>query len=88
VIEPVALRFNFDGQGWTYADNGIASYWQASYSDAELLYAAEALAEARAEERAKIVAKLREMARADKADGHKPEAVAIFEAAHQVERMT
>jgi len=62
VIEPVALRFNFDGQGWTYADTGMASYWQASYSDAEPLYTAEALAEVRAEERAKNVAMLRELA--------------------------
>ena len=62
VIEPVALRFNFDGEGWSYSDTGIASYFQARYQDAEPLYTAEVLAEARAEERASIVALLRKFA--------------------------
>jgi hypothetical protein len=41
--EPVAFRFNFDGYGWDYRDNGSGSSWQdmtKSYPDSELLYTA------------------------------------------------
>lgn len=36
--EPVAARYNFDGHGWLYIDNGSGSDWPTRYSDAEPLY--------------------------------------------------
>jgi hypothetical protein len=58
----------------------------------EPLYTAEALAEAekrgRLAMKAEIVAMLRDLARTDKESGHKPEAVALFVAAHQADRMS
>lgn len=82
MIEPVAIRFDFDGYGWSYIDNGSGPDWktQRFISGAEQLYTAEALAEARAEERAKNMALLRNLAAkatkvADeyRAAGRKPE---------------
>lgn len=66
MIEPEAMRYDFDGYGWMYIDNGAGSSWKTRHPNAEPLYTAEALAEARAEERAKCVALLR--ARAAKAN--------------------
>lgn len=62
VIEPEAMRYAFDGHGWMYIDDGAGSSWQTRHLNAEPLFTAEALAEARAEERAKNVALLRELA--------------------------
>ncbi|MCL6653537.1 hypothetical protein A6R70_14695 [Agrobacterium rubi] len=36
--EPVAARFNFDGYGFQYIDNGSGSDWKTRKPDAELLY--------------------------------------------------
>lgn len=64
MIEPVAIRLDFDGYGWSYIDNGSGPDWKARrfISGAEQLYTAEVLAEARAEERAKNAALLRDHA--------------------------
>lgn len=95
-IEPVAVRFNFDGQGWTYADTGIVGYWQACYQDADLLYTAEALAKAekrgRKAERAELIAWMRQDANesARNADIWAPasyDAKAMDKAADYLERM-
>lgn len=36
--EPVAVRYDFDGYGWRYIDNGSGSDWMTRYPDGELLY--------------------------------------------------
>jgi hypothetical protein len=38
--EPVAMRYDFDGYGYRYIDNGSGSDWQTRIKDAEPLYAA------------------------------------------------
>jgi len=62
MIEPEAMRYDFDGDGWMYIDNGAGGSWKTRHPNAEPLYTAEALAEARAEERAKNVGRLRDLA--------------------------
>jgi len=52
------MRYDFDGYGWMYIDDGAGSSWQTRHLNAEPLYTAEALDEARAEERARNVALL------------------------------
>ena len=36
--EPVAMRFDFDGYGWLYIDNGSGSNWKEKIKNAEPLY--------------------------------------------------
>ena len=36
--EPVAMRYDFDGYGYKYIDNGSGSDWQTRIKDAEPLY--------------------------------------------------
>lgn len=36
--EPVAARYDFDGFGWQYIDNGSGSDWASRIEGAELLY--------------------------------------------------
>lgn len=36
--EPVAVRYDFDGYGWKYIDNGSGSDWMTRHPDGELLY--------------------------------------------------
>jgi hypothetical protein len=36
--DPVAMRYDFDGYGYKYIDNGSGSDWQTRIKDAELLY--------------------------------------------------
>lgn len=36
--QPVAVRHNFDGDGWLYIDGGSGSDWLTRYGDAEALY--------------------------------------------------
>lgn len=36
--EPVAMRYDFDGYGWKYIDNGSGSDWMTRHPDGELLY--------------------------------------------------
>lgn len=38
VWEPVAARYDFDGYGWRYIDDGSGSDWQTRKPDAELVY--------------------------------------------------
>lgn len=38
-LEPVAVRYNFDGYGWQYIDNGSGSDWLTRHKDGETLYA-------------------------------------------------
>jgi len=38
--EPVAMRYDFDGYGWLYIDNGSGSNWREKIKNAEPLYAA------------------------------------------------
>ena len=38
--EPVAMRFDFDGYGWLYIDNGSGSNWREKIKNAEPLYTA------------------------------------------------
>lgn len=43
VVEPVAVRYDFDGYGWKYIDNGSGSDWLErgmSWKDHELIYTA------------------------------------------------
>ena len=37
--EPVAMRYDFDGYGYKYIDNGSGSDWQTRIKDTEPLYA-------------------------------------------------
>lgn len=37
--EPVAMRFDFDGYGYKYIDNGSGSDWQTRIKDAEPVFA-------------------------------------------------
>lgn len=39
-LEPVAMRYDFDGYGWQYIDNGSGSDWQTRKPNAEPLYIA------------------------------------------------
>ncbi len=36
--QPVAVRHNFDGNGWLYIDGGSGSDWLTRHDDAEPLY--------------------------------------------------
>ena len=36
--EPVAMRYDFDGYGWSYIDNGSGSNWKEKIKNAEPLY--------------------------------------------------
>jgi len=36
--EPVAMRYDFDGYGWLYIDNGSGSNWKEKIKNAEPLY--------------------------------------------------
>ena len=36
--EPAAMRFDFDGYGWLYIDNGSGSNWREKIKNAEPLY--------------------------------------------------
>ena len=36
--EPVAMRYDFDGYGWSYIDNGSGSNWREKIKNAEPLY--------------------------------------------------
>ncbi len=36
--EPVAMRYDFDGYGWLYIDNGSGSNWREKIKNAEPLY--------------------------------------------------
>lgn len=36
--QPVAVRHNFDGDGWLYLDGGSGSDWLTRHGDAEALY--------------------------------------------------
>lgn len=36
--DPVAVRYDFDGYGWKYIDNGSGSDWMTRHPDGELLY--------------------------------------------------
>jgi hypothetical protein len=38
--EPVAMRYDFDGYGWLYIDNGSGSNWREKIKNAEPLYTA------------------------------------------------
>jgi hypothetical protein len=38
-MEPVAVRYDFDGHGWQYIDNGSGSDWLTRHKDGEALYA-------------------------------------------------
>ena len=38
--EPVAMRYDFDGYGWLYIDNGSGSNWRERIKNAEPLYTA------------------------------------------------
>jgi hypothetical protein len=38
--EPIAMRYDFDGHGYKYIDNGSGSDWQTRIKDAEPVYAA------------------------------------------------
>lgn len=38
-LEPVAMRYDFDGYGWQYIDNGSGSDWLTRHKDGEALYA-------------------------------------------------
>ena len=38
LLEPVAVRHDFDGHGWLYLDNGSGSDWMTRHEDAEPLY--------------------------------------------------
>ena len=38
--EPVAARYDFDGYGYRYIDNGHGSDWETRFPDAEMLYTA------------------------------------------------
>ncbi len=38
--EPVAMRYDFDGYGWLYIDNGSGSNWKEKIKNAEPLYTA------------------------------------------------
>ena len=38
--EPVAMRYDFDGYGWKYIDNGSGSNWQTRIENAEPVYTA------------------------------------------------
>ena len=37
--EPVAMRYDFDGYGYKYIDNGSGSDWQTRIKDAEPVFA-------------------------------------------------
>jgi hypothetical protein len=39
-LEPVAMRYDFDGYGYLYIDSGSGSDWQTRIKDAEPLYTA------------------------------------------------
>lgn len=49
--EPVAARYDFDGYGYLYIDNGHGSDWETRIPDAEMLYTKSDEAEIRADER-------------------------------------
>lgn len=51
-IEPVAVRYDFDGFGWQYLDSGSGSDWLTREPEAQLLYTAEDVAALAAEVRA------------------------------------
>lgn len=36
--EPVAARYDFDGHGYKYIDNGSGSDWRVRHPDSEMLY--------------------------------------------------
>ena len=38
--EPVAMRYDFDGYGWLYIDNGSGSNWREKIKNAEPLFTA------------------------------------------------
>ena len=38
--EPVAMRYDYDGYGWLYIDNGSGSNWREKIKNAEPLYTA------------------------------------------------
>lgn len=38
-LEPVAVRYDFDGYGWQYVDGGSGSDWLTRHEDGEVLYA-------------------------------------------------
>ena len=38
--DPVAMRYDFDGYGWLYIDNGSGSNWREKIKNAEPLYTA------------------------------------------------
>ncbi len=38
--EPVAMRYDFDGYGWLYIDNGSGSNWKEKIKNAEPLFTA------------------------------------------------
>ena len=38
-LEPVAVRYDFDGYGWQYIDSGSGSDWLTRHKDGEVLYA-------------------------------------------------
>jgi hypothetical protein len=38
-LEPVAVRYDFDGYGWQYIDSGSGSDWLTRHKDGEALYA-------------------------------------------------
>jgi hypothetical protein len=38
-VEPVAMRYDFDGYGWQYIDNGSGSNWRNRIKGAEPVYA-------------------------------------------------
>jgi hypothetical protein len=48
MMEPVAVRYDFDGYGWQYLDSGSGSDWLTRKPDAEPLYSADTIAALRA----------------------------------------